>query len=70
LLQAVGFEPSTLGVAVCYRDFLKFFLIADHDQHLSPQIEALGVRVRTNDIRMPSTPDKRRLALEILSLIR
>jgi len=70
LLQAVGLEPSTLGVAVCYRDFLKLLFIADDDQHLSRQIEALGVGVRTTDIRMPSVPDKRRLALEILSLIR
>jgi len=70
LMIACGFEASAFGVAKCYAEFLDTLLVADEDNGLREQIESLNVTVIPTDIRMPGLADKRRLARELLALVR
>ncbi len=70
LMNAVGWEASTLGVAKGYADFLDIFLIANNDRQLVVKIESLGIKVVVTNIGMNSLADKRRLAREVLALVR
>jgi LPPG:FO 2-phospho-L-lactate transferase len=71
LMVASGFEASALGLARYYSDFLDILLIdADDDKVWRDQIERLGIQVVTTHIRMPGLGDKRRLARELLALVR
>ncbi|HWH76552.1 MAG TPA: 2-phospho-L-lactate transferase CofD family protein, partial [Candidatus Binatus sp.] len=70
LLVASGSAASALGVAQFYADFLDILLIDDADQGWREPIESLGVRVVTTNIRMPDLGGKRRLARELLALVR
>jgi LPPG:FO 2-phospho-L-lactate transferase len=69
LLRACGYERSVLGVADCYRDFLKMLVIANDDGALRSAIENRGVAVLVTDIRMPDLAAKRRLAREVLAAL-
>lgn len=69
LMAAVDWEPSALGVAKAYRDFLDIFLIAPEDQELEAELHSLGVRPVATFIRMDSVEEKRRLAREVLALL-
>lgn len=70
LMIACGFEASAFGVAKCYAEFLDTLLVADQDSALREQIESLHVTVIPTDIRMPDLAHKRRLARELLALVR
>jgi LPPG:FO 2-phospho-L-lactate transferase len=70
LMTAAGFEPSALGVAHCYGQFLDALLIADEDRGLMPAIAQLQVNAVVSDIRMANLAAKRRLARELLALAR
>ena len=67
---ACGFEASAVGVAKCYAEFLDTLLVADQDSALREQIGSLNVTVIATDIRMPGLADKRRLARQLLALVR
>jgi LPPG:FO 2-phospho-L-lactate transferase len=70
LMGARGLEPSVFGVADGYRDLLNRFVI-DHEDHGSKgRIEKLGIRVLESSIRLASLDDKRRLAREVLALVK
>lgn len=70
LMAARGMEPSVFGVADGYRDLLNRFVI-DHEDHGSKgRIEKLGIRVLESSIRLASLDDKRRLAREVLALVK
>lgn len=69
LMEAMGMEPSALGVVRAYGDFLDMVLIAEEDRRLKEEIGALGIRVVLTDIRMSSLTEKRRLAGEVLNLL-
>jgi LPPG:FO 2-phospho-L-lactate transferase len=70
LMIACGFEASALGVARCYANFLDSFLIANEDCGFIPMIEQARVKAVASDIRMPDIAAKRRLARELLALVR
>jgi LPPG:FO 2-phospho-L-lactate transferase len=69
LMSACGWEPSPLGVAKTYADFLDIFLIAPEDHRFVAPIESLGVRTLCTDIRMNVVADKKRLAAEVLASV-
>jgi len=70
LMIARGCDASAFGVAKCYAEFLDTLLIADEDSRLGEQIESLNVTVIATDIRMTDLAAKRRLARELLALVR
>ena len=70
LMSASGWEASALGVARAYADFLDVFVIANEDENLKAGIEELNVRAVTADIRMNDLASKRRLAREVLALVK
>jgi LPPG:FO 2-phospho-L-lactate transferase len=70
-MVASGFEASALGVAQCYADFLDTLLIDDDDGKVRRDpVERLDIRVVTTNIRMADLAGKRRLARELLALVR
>lgn len=69
LMTACGFEASVVGVAKCYQ-FLDTLLIAGEDRASGPVLETLEVAPVYTDIRMVNFADKRRLAREVLALIK
>ena len=70
LMAAIDMEVSALGVARAYADYLDVFVIANEDQNLKAGIEELKVRAVMADIRMNFPADKKRLAREVLALVK
>jgi len=70
LMAAMGYEATAFGVAKAYADFLDMIMIAPEDRALQERIEALGVKTVVSSIRMDSLADKRRVAREVLALVR
>ncbi len=70
LMAAMGLEVSAFGVAKAYADFLDMILVAPEDRGLQERIKELGVRTVATSIHMHSLTDKRRLAREVLALVR
>jgi LPPG:FO 2-phospho-L-lactate transferase len=68
LMAAQGSEPSALGVAKGYADFLDQFVIDRADEKLRGKIETLDIKVAAAPVIMKSLDDKRRLAREVLAL--
>ncbi|HEY6366019.1 MAG TPA: 2-phospho-L-lactate transferase [Candidatus Binatia bacterium] len=68
LMAAQGMDPSTLGVAKRYADFLDQLVIDREDEKLRGKIESLGIKVAATSVIMKSLDDKRRLAGEVLAL--
>lgn len=68
LMVAQDMDPSTLGVAKAYADFLDRFVIDREDEKLRGKIESLGIKVAATSVIMKSLDDKRRLAGEVLAL--
>jgi LPPG:FO 2-phospho-L-lactate transferase len=70
LMSATGSEPSALGVAQAYGDFLDALLIAEEDRVLVEAIAATNIEIACTNIRMTTLADKRRLAHEVLALVK
>jgi LPPG:FO 2-phospho-L-lactate transferase len=68
LMAAQGMEPSALGVAKGYADFLDRFVIDSEDEALTSKLEALGIGIVVTSIRMESLGDKQGLARQVLAL--
>ena len=68
IMAELGQEVSCVGVAKQYRDFCDVFVIDQQDSHLSPQIEALGVKPVVDSIIMQTESDKVALAQSVLAL--
>jgi LPPG:FO 2-phospho-L-lactate transferase len=68
LMAAQGIDPSTLGTAKGYADFLDQLVIDREDEKLRGKIESLGIKVVATPVIMKSLDDKRRLAREVLAL--
>jgi LPPG:FO 2-phospho-L-lactate transferase len=68
LMAAQVIDPSTLGVAKAYADFLDQLVIDREDEKLRGKIESLGIKVAATSVIMKSVDDKRRLAREVLAL--
>ena len=69
LMAAAGMDPSAVGTARGYADFLEQFVIDHADEALISRVEALGVKVIATSIRMKSSSDKQQLARQVLALI-
>ena len=69
LMRVNGLEPSVSGVAKGYADLLDVLMIDSEDQYLQVDIEKLGVKPFSADIRMNSLADKQRLARQVLALV-
>ena len=69
LMAAQGMEPSALGVAKGYADFLDQFMIDSEDEALASKLEALGIGVVATSIRMKSLGNKQGLARRLLALV-
>ena len=69
LMGTHGFEPSVRGVAKAYADLLDVVIVDREDQSLQSEIEKLGVKPVSANIRMNSLADKRRLARQVLALL-
>src|SRR5215475_2613770 len=52
LMAVQGMEPSALGVAKAYADFLDQFVIDNEDEALTKKLETLGIGVVKTSIRM------------------
>ena len=69
LMAAQGMEPSALGAAKGYADFLDQFVIDSDDEALTNKLETLGIGVAVTSIRMKSLADKQGLARQVLALV-
>lgn len=70
LMAASGFEISAAGVATCYKEFLDTLLIATEDRSVAPAVAACKMTPVSADIRMGTLADKRRLARQVLALVK
>ena len=62
----MGIDPSALAVAQHFKDLLKGIVIDAKDANLTPDIEALGIRVSNDQILMQTRDDRIRLAQSLL----
>lgn len=62
LMKGLGVEPSALGVAKIYQEFLDTLIVDRADQALAPEIEALGIKTIVMNTLMRTMSDKVRLA--------
>jgi LPPG:FO 2-phospho-L-lactate transferase len=69
LMTVNDLEPSVRGVAKGYADLLDFLMIDPEDQYLQRDIERLGVKPVSANIRMTCLADKQRLARDLLALL-
>jgi LPPG:FO 2-phospho-L-lactate transferase len=69
LMAAQGMEPSALGAAKAYADFLDQFVIDVEDEVLTKKLERLGIGVVKAPIRMKTLADKQALARQVLALV-
>jgi LPPG:FO 2-phospho-L-lactate transferase len=68
LMRVNDLEPSVAGVAKAYADLLDVLIIDSEDQYLQVEVEKLGVKPFSADIRMNSLADKQRVARQVLAL--
>lgn len=68
LMRVNDLEPSVNGLAKGYADLLDVLMIDSEDQHFENDIEKLGVKSVSANIRMNSLADKQRLARQVLAL--
>jgi len=62
LMRTLGFEPTAVGVAEFYRDFLDVLILDRQDKRLAKRIEGLGIRAVITNTIMATLEDKIRLA--------
>lgn len=70
LMAAMGMEVSAFGVARGYMDLLDTFVMDTADLKLKDRFARLAIKATATSIRMDSLTDKRRLAREVLALIK
>jgi len=62
LMRTLGFEPTAVGVAEFYRDFLDVLILDRQDKRLAKRVEGLGIRAVITNTIMATLEDKIRLA--------
>jgi len=62
LLEQLGFEASSYGIAKIYQDFLDVMVISNADSELVEKITRLGIKVIQTNISMKNQTERRRLA--------
>ncbi|HVF92507.1 MAG TPA: 2-phospho-L-lactate transferase [Blastocatellia bacterium] len=70
MLRDLGHEVSARGVAGFYRELVDIFVLDQTDAELRPGIEALGPRAAILDTIMKTLDDKRRLAREVMRVLK
>jgi len=66
MLRGLGIEPSPVGVARLYSDFVDLFVLDRRDAALAPRVADLGCSVLVTDILIGSPSRAARLARRIL----
>jgi LPPG:FO 2-phospho-L-lactate transferase len=66
MLTSLGHEPTALGVARLYAEWIDAFVVDNADADLAPSIEQLGLRVHVTDTIMSNDASRARLAGEVL----
>jgi len=69
MLEELGHNVSSIGVARQYRDLCDIFVIDEQDRKLTTAIESLGMKVEVTDTIMNTDDDKQRLAQFIMELV-
>ena len=62
LMKALGIEPTAVGVAQVYRDFLDTLILDKQDKSLAKKVEDLGIKAVITNTIMATLEDKIRLA--------
>ena len=62
MMKSMGLEPSALGVAKAYQEFLDVLIIDEQDKQLQKDIEQLGLKVITTNTLMKDKKTKAALA--------
>jgi LPPG:FO 2-phospho-L-lactate transferase len=70
MLASLGHESTALGVARMYADLLDVFVIDELDREVAPGIVSLGLETLVAQTVMGDTPDRERLAGEVLAATR
>ncbi len=66
MLQALGAEPSAIGVAALYADLISDLVLDQQDQGLAAAVAATGVRPHVTDTLMVDQGARERLARAVL----
>ncbi len=69
MMEAVGLEPSCIGVADAYRDFIHSIVIDFADSRCIPEIEALEVEPIAAQTMMRGVPQAKALAKTVLEAL-
>jgi len=69
LMNALGIEPTAVGVAEVYRDFLDVLILDRQDKRLVRKVEDLGVKAVVANTIMATLVDKIRLARTAVSAL-
>ena len=70
MYSELGIQPSALTVVEHFRDLLRGMVIDAQDEHLAPDIQAIGIQVRVTNTIMDNLQDRIRLAEEVLYFAR
>jgi LPPG:FO 2-phospho-L-lactate transferase len=70
MMGELGHEVSALGVARIYQDLVDIFVLDREDEALRVAIELLGLKVLAADTLMSSPEAQKRLARQVLEMIR
>jgi LPPG:FO 2-phospho-L-lactate transferase len=68
MLASLGHEPTALGVARLYAEWVDVFVLDNADVDLAPGVETLGLRVAVTDTIMSDDAARARLARDVLEL--
>ncbi len=69
LMDGLGYEVTSVGVARIYKDFVSTFFVDEEDSEMVSEIEDLGLDVCLTNILMSGISSKIRLAEELLDTI-
>ena len=69
LMNALGIEPTAVGVAEIYRDFLDVLILDRQDKRLVRKVEELGIKAVVANTIMATLVDKIRLARTAMSAL-
>jgi LPPG:FO 2-phospho-L-lactate transferase len=66
-MKALRVEPTAVGVAEIYRDFLDTLILDKQDKHLAKKVEDWGIKAVVTNTIMATLGDKVRLARTVMS---
>lgn len=69
LMKALKYDVSPVGVAKIYKRVAATIFVDEKDSHLAPEIERLGMSVKSADLFLPDIESRRRLAMKVLECL-